>query len=105
GDISRAVPVLEDAADKSSFDARILSDLSAAYLARAAHDNQAQNLARALAAADRAVKADSTLAEASFNRALALERLGHQEEARPAWQTYLQIDNTSVWANEARSHL
>jgi tetratricopeptide (TPR) repeat protein len=105
GDIDRAMPVLEDAADQAGPDAQILSDLSAAYLARAARGNQPQDLAEALAAADRAVNADATLAEASFNRALALERLSHRDRARQAWLDYLKLDDRSQWAGEARVHL
>ena len=41
GEVGRAVSVLEEAADRSGVDARTLSDLSAAYLVRAARNNQA----------------------------------------------------------------
>ena len=86
GDINRAVPVLEEAADQPSSDPRILSDLSAAYLVRAAHNNQPQDYAKALAATERAAKTDPRVAEALFNRALALEALSLREQAREAWQ-------------------
>jgi len=103
GDVNRAVPVLEEAARQRAASAGLLSDLAAAYLARAAaHGDQPEDVAKALAAADRAVKIDAKLAEASFNRALALERLSRRDEARQAWQDYLKIDDKSEWATEAR---
>jgi tetratricopeptide (TPR) repeat protein len=105
GDLDRAVPMIEQAVDRSRPDARMLSDLSAAYLARAARENRPQDLAKALTAADHAVEADPGLAEALFNRALALERLALVQEARTAWEHYLRVDNQSGWAEEARRHL
>jgi tetratricopeptide (TPR) repeat protein len=97
--------MIERTVDRSDPDARMLNDLSAAYLARAARDNRPQDLTRALEVVDRAVKADPTLAEALFNRALALERLSLAAEARAAWEDYLHVDGQSGWAGEARAHL
>jgi tetratricopeptide (TPR) repeat protein len=104
GDIARAVNALEAAADHASPDPLVLSDLSAAYITRAMRTNQPQDFTKALAAADRAVKADSKMAEAWFNRAYALERLS-LPEARDAWVDYLKVDDQSGWADEARQHL
>jgi tetratricopeptide (TPR) repeat protein len=104
GDVDGAVTVLEEAADRPTPDPRTLSDLAAAYIIRATRTNQLQDFAKALAAADRAVKADPKLAEAWFNRADALERLS-PVEARDAWADYLKVDDHSGWADEARSHL
>ena len=104
GDAARAVPILEEAADGPSPDARVLSDLAAAYLARGVR-NQPQDLAKAATMAERAVKADPALVEAWFNRACALERLSLRDEARRAWQDYLKVDGSSGWAAEARDRL
>jgi tetratricopeptide (TPR) repeat protein len=104
GDVDRAVPVLEEAGDQGAADARLLTDLSAAYLVSASRGKE-QDFAKALAAADRAVKAEPRLAEALFNRAYALEHLSRVDEARQAWQEYLKIDSSSGWVAEARSHL
>ena len=46
-----------------------------------------------------------TLLEARFNLALALERMGAVGPARTAWQQYLERDQTSPWAEEARRRL
>jgi tetratricopeptide (TPR) repeat protein len=105
GDLDRAIPLLEQAVEQTMPDAAMLSDLSAAYLARAERDNRHQDLEKALAVVDRAVKADPALPEALFNRALVLERLSLSDEARAAWEDYLRIDDQSAWANEARTHL
>jgi tetratricopeptide (TPR) repeat protein len=105
GEIDRAIPLLEQAVEGQAPHARMLSDLAAAYLVRATRDNRQQDLAKALAAADRAVKADPSLAEALFNRALALERLTLVDEAREAWEEYLRVDDQSGWTTEARTHL
>jgi len=104
GELDRAIGALEEAADRPQPDAQVLSDLSAAYLARASR-NHPQDFARAATMAERAVKANPRLAEAWFNRACALERLSLADEARQAWQDYLKIDDRSEWAAEARSRL
>jgi tetratricopeptide (TPR) repeat protein len=67
---------------------RLLSDLAAAYLVRAATLQEPDNLFRALDAASLATDLDPELAEAQFNKALALERLHLQSEAQIAWRTY-----------------
>jgi len=105
GDLDRAIPMFERAVAQPSPNPQFLTDLAAAYLARAARENRHQDLDKALAAADRAVKSNPTLAEAVFNRALALDRLSLTDEARTAWQDYLNVDDTSGWADEARAHL
>ena len=105
GDAGRAIPVLEEAANAASPDARVLSDLAAAYLVRSTREERPEDLAKALAIADRSVKADARSPEAWFNRALALERLSLIDQARQAWEDYLKVDSTSGWADEARAHL
>jgi len=105
GDVTRAVTVLEEAADQPDPDARILNDLAAAYLVRAARDSQAQDIAKALAITDRVIAADPALPEGWFNRASALEQMLLFDEARKAWQEYLKRDSRSGWAAEARHHL
>ncbi len=105
GDVNRGVAALEKAAGKRPSDARIQSDLSAAYLAGAGGNSQSEDLSKALAAANRAVNANHTLPEALFNRAFALERLLMTQDAREAWQAYLTIDDRTGWADEARLHV
>ena len=104
-DAARAVPALEEAIDRAKPPAGSLSDLAAAYLVRAAAPQHAQDLARALTFAERAVLADPRRAEGWFNRALALEALSLNAGARDAWQAYLRVDSASRWADEASEHL
>jgi len=100
-----AVAALQEAAQKSPNDAAIWSDLAAARYTLAVRGNNAYELPRALAAADRALRIHAALPDALFNRALIIERLGLAEAARRAWQRYLQADGTSKWADEALAHL
>lgn len=105
GDAARAVLALEEAVDRPSPPAGALSDLSAAYLVRSAAPQHAQDLARALTIAERAVNAEPKRPEAWFNRALALDALSLRDAAREAWQAYLRVDSASGWADEAREHI
>src|SRR5689334_18065768 len=102
---SEAVEALQDAAQQSPNDPKVWSDLAAARYTLAARGDKPYELPRALAAADHALRLDANLADALFNRALIVERLGIGEAARRAWQRYLQADGTSKWADEALAHL
>jgi CHAT domain-containing protein len=105
GQYDEAVRALEDAVSEDPDQPRYQSDLSAAYLARARQLDRPDDLPRALGATERAVKGDERLLEARFNRALALEALFLEDQARQAWEDYLARDSSSGWANDARSHL
>lgn len=94
-----------EAVARTSHDARTWSDLAAARYAAASQLGRASLYPTALAAADAALRIDPNLSEALFNRALILTRLGLTDEAKRAWQRYLQVDPSSSWAAEARSHL
>ncbi|HEY6138357.1 MAG TPA: CHAT domain-containing protein [Thermoanaerobaculia bacterium] len=100
-----AVSKLRAAAESLPDDAKIRNDLAAAELAAAERTRAASLIPAALADADAALRIDARLAEALFNRALILERMGLAQAARDAWQRYLEIDPSSKWAEEAREHL
>jgi CHAT domain-containing protein len=85
--------------------ARTWNDLAAARYAAASDLGRPALYPQALAAADRALQLDKDLPEALFNRALVLERLGLADAAREAWSRYLEVDPSSKWAEEARTHL
>jgi CHAT domain-containing protein len=97
--------VLLDKLASSSRDAAFWSDLAAARYAAGVQNGQAQQFGLALAAADTALRFDPKLAEALFNRALTIERLGLRARAAAAWEQYLAVDGQSEWAAEARKHL
>jgi tetratricopeptide (TPR) repeat protein len=106
GEGEKAVPVLEEATSTAAPDPHALSDLAAAYLVRSEQKKDpAADLESAVSAADKAIKLDPTIAEAWFNRALALEKKSSFADAQTAWDDYLRIDSHSPWANEARIHL
>ena len=105
GDAQRAALLLEAMAHRLPNDAKVLSDLSAAYLALAETNNSKEDASRALAAANRALEINRLMPEALFNRALALQLSDMTEDARAAWQAYLTIDDRSGWADEARARL
>lgn len=105
GDLTRAIAELDAASGADPRNARILSDLSAAYYVRAERQGRKDDYTQALAAARRAIALDSRLLEARFNLALATEQAGSPADARAAWEAYLQQDSSSPWAGEARRHL
>ena len=105
GEYDQAVRAIEDAVAEDPAPAQYQSDLAAAYLARAKYLDRPEDLPRALEAAERAVKRDDALKEARFNRALALEALFLEDQARQAWEDYIARDPDSGWANDAREHL
>lgn len=105
GDPNRAIGILEAAAQSASTDAKILSDLAAAYLVRAERTRDTEAASRALAMANRALEIERLMPEALYNRALALQMSGLTEDARLAWQAYLTIDDRSGWADDARARL
>ena len=105
GDPNRAINILEAASQITPNDARVLSDLSAAYLVLADRTHAAADASRALATANRALEIERLMPEALFNRALALQASGLLNEAKAAWQAYLTIDDRSGWADDARTRL
>ena len=89
-------------------DAKIHNDLGSAYFERSkteTREKKFQDLARSNEEFKRATDLDGNLLEALFNRALALRALELPQQAREAWQLYLQKDSTSPWADEARKYL
>lgn len=105
GKLDDAVPNLEEAAADEPGNARFQSDLAAAYLARAKNFDCPDDYPKALAVAERAVRADPQLLEARFNRALALDALHLGDQAREAWEEYLKADPSGPWAEEARKRI
>lgn len=101
----RAAEQLRLAAEHAPNDPKAWNDLAVARYAAASRLGRASLYPQALAAADRALALEPRFAEALFNRALIAEKLGLADEARAAWQRYLEVDPSSPWADEARAHL
>lgn len=100
-----AIARLRAAAQATPNDAKAWSDLAASEYAAALARGAASRFPVALADTDHALRLDANLAEALFNRALILERLGLFTQARAAWERYLAVDSSSPWSAEARERL
>jgi tetratricopeptide (TPR) repeat protein len=107
----QAQELFEQALKLDPNDPQLHSDLGATYLemGRAQRpDDEAkadETFRKSLQHLDRSLQLNSSLLEALFNRALLLQQLKSLLQAEAAWQTYLQKDSTSPWADEARGHL
>jgi CHAT domain-containing protein len=100
-----AIDALDSAVRQSPNNAAYWSDLAAARFTLAVTENRPHELPQALADADHALRLDSKLHDALFNRALIIEALGISEAARRAWQRYAAADPSSHWSAEALHHL
>jgi CHAT domain-containing protein len=105
GRTNLAVADLSAASARRPASAGLLSDLAAVHLQRARIEDDRWELVLGLAAASKAVALDQGLLAAQFNRALALERLYLQAEARDCWQRYAAAERDPGWAREAAVHL
>jgi CHAT domain-containing protein len=101
-DYDKGVSELERAVAGAREVAAYQSDLSAAYLARARWRNRPEDWPRALAAAERAIRANPAQLEAYFNRALALDALHLTDDADRAWREYVERDSASGWSAEVK---
>ncbi len=82
--------------------ASLLVDLSGAHLVRAQRTQNPRDLLEGLNYAVEAIEVEPRNPSARFNKSLALQALGVDEQAEIAWAAYLRIDSTSTWADEAR---
>ena len=105
GDVAAAVKALEFATAQEPENPRLQSDLAAAYLVRASRLDEPSDIPKALEAAEKAIEKKDAPVEAWFNRALAIEGLHLIDQAKKAWNDYLERDSTTAWAEEARKHL
>ncbi|MBK9438244.1 MAG: CHAT domain-containing protein [Chloracidobacterium sp.] len=100
------------AAKSAPKDARIHSDWGASLLELARIDRSsgdrsksAENFDAALSHLETAIAIMPSMLEARFNRALCLQEMLLNEQAKAAWLEYLSFDDSSRWAEEARQHL
>jgi CHAT domain-containing protein len=105
GEWGRAVAALEDATGRRPGTAGLQNNLSVAYLARALAEDRPEDWARALAAADRAIAADSRQPEPFFNRALAFGGLHMAVDEAAAWRRFQAVDAKGPWRDESNSRL
>jgi len=106
GRLGSAIDLLEKARTLAPDNPIILSDLAAVYFAR--YDSQGgepTDLLLALSFCNQALALAPTLLEAIFNKALVLEELHLEHQARLTWASYTKQDIGSRWRGEALKHL
>ena len=101
GDVDEAVKLLERASAADPDIGAYWSDLSAAYLARAAQSGSPADVESARRAAERALTVSPNMPEAAFNLALALEQRGDNAAAAAAWKAASGLQESPQWASEA----
>jgi CHAT domain-containing protein/tetratricopeptide (TPR) repeat protein len=110
----RAIDQFEAALKFDPQNARVHSDLGAAFLERGkshgpeperTRDVDEIEFARSLTHLKRALELDGSLLETLFNRALLYQHMGLLEQAESDWRTYLEREPNSKWADEARQRL
>lgn len=105
----KALEWLNKAAQARPQDARIQSDLGAAFLELGRQETDPAKRAEAMVSSldhlDKALQLNDSLLEARFNRALLYEQMHLPERAKAEWQRYTEKDPNSGWADEARKHL
>lgn len=105
GEWDEAVDLLLRAVEAEPSASR-LSDVSAAHLARGEALGNPTDPVEAFEWASKALEEEALFPPALFNRALALQKSEFaDDEAFRAWQEYLNVDESSRWAEEARRHL
>jgi CHAT domain-containing protein/cytochrome c-type biogenesis protein CcmH/NrfG len=104
---SDAIRELETASKLDDRNAKIANDLGSAYfeMARNKPDERKLLLGKALENFRRATGLDPNLLETLFNKSLCLQELGLYYEAKESWNSYLEKDPNSGWAEEARKNL
>jgi tetratricopeptide (TPR) repeat protein len=104
GELPDAIRYFEEAVALGPVNARLMSDLGAAYLEAWKKEGAAgktEMLDKSLQSLDRAIELDPKLPEPRFNRALCLEAMGSTEQANRAWGEYVELDPNSKWTDEA----
>ncbi|MDP9120064.1 MAG: CHAT domain-containing tetratricopeptide repeat protein [Acidobacteriota bacterium] len=105
GRYDSAITTLESAVVRQPGDAAALSDLAALYHERGQSWFQAEDYVASLEMADRSLALEPGLAEAIFNRAVALEDLFLDDDAMKAWRRSAELEHPSAWAAVASTHL
>ncbi len=102
-----AIKYFEKALQKKPDSAKLHNDLGAALMGKGTQKEEGslESFAKAAEEFERAIELDKNLIEAYFNRGLIVELLNLPNQAREAWKTYLNLDSSSPWANEARERL
>ncbi len=103
GATTKSIQILEHGLEHYPHNAFLLTDLSAALLTRLHAEEDGADLARALDAAELAVRLAPKLPAACFTLAAALQRASLSSKARATWREYSALDSVSHWAAEAQA--
>ncbi|CAN5122903.1 hypothetical protein BH20ACI1_BH20ACI1_07670 [soil metagenome] len=102
-----AVKQFEKALKKNPNIAQLHNDLGVALMEKAKQkeEGKLELFAKANEEFVNAIELDKNLLEAYFNEALSLQALNLPNQAKEAWQNYLNLDSKSKWADEAHKNL
>ena len=111
-EFDKAISEFQQALKSSPNNEQLHADLGAALLEQAKllrdrgeAGKAMEKLAESQHHLNTALRSDPSLLEAMFNKALVLEELMLPEQAREAWQKYLELDPNSEWSKEAQRRL
>jgi CHAT domain-containing protein/tetratricopeptide (TPR) repeat protein len=116
-ELEKAIQYLEQARSADPDNAQVYADLGAAYLERSksygtppdgvdpGDGRSVEDLGRSLEYLKQALELDPNLLEALFNRGLVHRYQKLYQQAEADWRLYLEKDQTSQWAEEARQQL
>jgi tetratricopeptide (TPR) repeat protein len=105
GSTDAAIDSLESALQEDSARVDIQIDLAAAYVDRFVRLGDRQDAQRSVDHSTAVLQQQPGSLPALFNRAIGFEGLGRTDDAIADWVRYLQLDSSSGWAEEARTHL
>jgi tetratricopeptide (TPR) repeat protein len=103
GESREAVEILRRA-HQGLASARVELDLAAALVQQGIQEELPAALVEGLEILAR-LRTETATPEVLFNEALALEALDRPDEAREAWQRFLELEADGPWADEARERM
>ena len=83
----------------------LLLDLAIAYFQRGEKPDSPADKKHAIAILKRIISTNPNNLEALFNLGIAYTAIGSWADASATWHTYLRLDPTGPWANEAKAKL
>jgi len=106
-EFDKAIEQFEKAVKIEPNRAKTHNDLGVALMEKAKLQTEGnlENFAKANEEFAKAIELDKSLLAAYFNQALCIQALNLPNQAKEAWQKYLQLDSTSQWAEEAKKNL
>jgi CHAT domain-containing protein/Tfp pilus assembly protein PilF len=106
-EFDKAIEQFTKAVKLAPDNAKLRNDLGVALMEKAKRleEGKLENLAKANEEFAKAIELDKNLLDAYFNQALCIQELNLPNQAKEAWQKYLNLDPNSQWSEEARKNL